>query len=234
MIGKLYLIPTLLGESNKSYVLPLIIETIATELNYFIVEDIRSARRFLKLINKNINIDALQFYVLNEHTRPDDTLNFLKPALNGNNIGLLSEAGVPCVADPGSIIVNQAHKKNIEVIPLVGPSSIILALMASGLNGQNFAFNGYLPVAKTERGLIIKKLEKRAIIEKQTQLFIEAPYRNNQLFDDIISLCEGNTLILVACDLTLTTQYIKTMTVTEWKKNKPELHKRPVIFGIGS
>jgi 16S rRNA (cytidine1402-2'-O)-methyltransferase len=233
MSGKLYLIPTLLGNTETNFVLPPALCSIVLELKHFIVEDIRSARRFLKVIDKSCNIDSLTFYTLNEHTSGSETLKYLDAAKKGESIGLLSEAGVPCVADPGNIIVRQAHINQIEVVPLVGPSSIILALMASGLNGQNFAFNGYLPVAKTDRSKAIKNYEKRAISENQTQLFIEAPYRNNQLFDDIINTCQPNTYLLIACDITLPTQHIKTAKIIEWRNSKPELHKRPVIFGIG-
>jgi 16S rRNA (cytidine1402-2'-O)-methyltransferase len=178
-----------------------------------------------------MNIPELNFYLLNEHTRESETTTYLDVCENFS-IGLLSEAGVPCIADPGSMIVKMAHLKNIEVIPLVGPSSIILALMASGFNGQSFAFNGYLPIARPERNKAIKQLEKKALLENQTQIFIETPYRNIQLLDDLLKNCTDTTKLCIACDLTLQNQYIKCCTIKEWKNIKPDIHKRPAIFLI--
>jgi 16S rRNA (cytidine1402-2'-O)-methyltransferase len=231
MKGKLYLIPAFLGSDNSEESFPghnlKIIETI----KYFIVEEERSARRFIKKILPDTDISKLQFSILNEHTKDNDITDFLKPCEH-DSVGLVSEAGVPCVADPGSQIVSMAHKAGIEVIPLVGPSSILLALMASGLNGQNFAFNGYLPVQKNERIKMLKHLEKRSVIEKQTQIFIETPYRNMHLLEDIANTCNSVTLLCIACDLTLVSQFIKTRSIKEWKTKLPDIHKRPAIFCI--
>jgi 16S rRNA (cytidine1402-2'-O)-methyltransferase len=158
---------------------------------------------------------------------------FLAPVLEGENLGLLSEAGVPCVADPGAAIVQAAHQRGVQVVPLSGPSSIIMALMASGLNGQNFAFNGYLPIDKNERMRKLKHLELLSRKEKQTQLFMEAPYRNNQLLEDILRTCDDHTRLCIAADLTLPDEFLFTKTIKEWRQNKPDLHKRPVMFAIG-
>jgi 16S rRNA (cytidine1402-2'-O)-methyltransferase len=233
MKGKLYLIPSFLGDENPLNMFPSVNATIVKDLKHFIVEEERTARRFLKKLVPEIVIDNLHFNVLNEHTKPEEIGSYLN-ACNEFNVGLLSEAGVPCVADPGALIVALAHKMNIEVVPLIGPSSILMALMASGLNGQSFAFNGYLPVQHNERVNRIKFFEKRSNIENQTQIFIEAPYRNMPLFEDIISTCSPNTLMCVASDLTLDTQFIKTMRIEDWKKNKPDLKKHPAIFLINS
>jgi 16S rRNA (cytidine1402-2'-O)-methyltransferase len=231
MQHKLYLIPSDLGtESPSEQLTPEIIKAIS-ELNYFIVEEIRTARRFIKKVVPSKDINSLQFGILNEHTALHELESLIEP-LKDNSVGLLSEAGVPCVADPGALIVNKAHQMGIEVVPLVGPSSILLALIASGLNGQNFAFNGYLPIKHDERARKLKQLEKRSIDENQTQLFIEAPYRNNQMLADIITSCLPSTLLNVACDLTLLTQYIKTQSINHWKKEKVDLHKRPTVFAL--
>lgn len=232
MNGNLFLIPNLLGEGNPEEILPANVLRILRELRVFIVEDIRTARRFLSKCKIPAPIDSLTFYELNEHTTATEIIHYLDPAKE-ENIGLLSEAGVPGVADPGADIVRLAHQKNIRVVPLVGPSSILLAVMASGLNGQNFAFNGYLPVKRPERIGKIKQLEKKALLDNQTQVFIEAPYRNMQLLEDILSACSPSTLIGIAADITLGTELIKTQTVEQWRKKMPELHKRPAIFLIG-
>ncbi len=229
MAGKLYLIPSFLGSENSNEVFPELNRKLVSQLKYFIVEEERTARRFLKKLVPEIIIDQLSFKLLNEHTNEVEISSYLMP-IETESIGLISEAGVPCVADPGSTLVKLAHEKNIEVIPLVGPSSILLALMASGLNGQNFAFRGYLPIKKDEKVMVIKSLEKRSYQENQTQIFIEAPYRNNQLIEDITTICEPNTLFCIACDLTLPSQFIKTATIREWKNKKPDIHKRPAIF----
>lgn len=230
--GKIYLIPNLLGESNPNEVLPQNIAEIVSELKFFIVENIRTVRRFLKKITNEINIDELKFYELNKHTKLEEIASFLKPAIEGNDIGIITEAGVPGVADPGAEVVKIAHQQNIQVKPLVGPSSIILAVMAAGLNGQNFAFNGYLPINKSERINRIKFYEKRSKSDNQSQAFIETPYRNNVLLDDFISACNPITSLCIAVDITLDTEFIKTQNISAWKKNKPDLHKRPCIFII--
>lgn len=232
MKGKLYLIPNLLGEGDPEEILsPAVIEIIRN-IRYFIVEDIRTARRFLSKARVQLPIDSLTFFVLNEHTSLSEIGEYLHP-VNDNNIGVLSEAGVPGVADPGADIVRLAHQQGVQVIPLAGPSSILMAVMASGLNGQNFAFNGYLPIKKPERISKIKFFEKRALTENQTQVFIEAPYRNMQLLEDIINTCSPTTMLGIGADISLESEFIKTQTIETWKKKLPELHKRPAIFLIG-
>ncbi len=232
MNGTLYLIPTTLGDSSISSVIPNDITILLKQIKHFIVEDIRTTRRYLKKVDKSIDIDELTFYELNKHTTPQQKSGFLNSAKKGNHIGIISEAGCPGVADPGSDIVAAAHHQNIKVVPLVGPSSILLSLMASGMNGQSFAFHGYLPIKSGERTKAIKHLENLSVREKQTQIFIEAPYRNNHLLKDILSACNPKTRVCVACDITLETEFIKTKSVTQWKNKLPELHKKPTIFLI--
>jgi 16S rRNA (cytidine1402-2'-O)-methyltransferase len=231
MSGSVYLIPNTLGESEIDRVLPAYNFTVIKKIKHFIVEDVRTARRFLKKVDKSADIDNLQFFLLNKHTSPDEISGYLSPLKEGFDIGIISEAGCPAIADPGAEIVRIAQMKNYRIIPLVGPSSILLALMASGFNGQSFAFCGYLPVQSNERILAIQKLEKRAQTEKQSQLFIETPYRNMKMLEDILNFCQPSTSLCIACDITLDTEFIKTKTVKEWKKEKkPDLHKRPCIF----
>ncbi len=232
-MSNLYLIPITLGESSLSSVLPSDHTAIIQSISHFIVENIRTARRFLKKVDSEINIDTLTFYELNKHTDLKQLHSYLEPIKNGLPIGIMSEAGCPGVADPGADVVRIAHEKNIRVVPLVGPSSILLAMMASGMNGQNFAFNGYLPIQKGEKAQHIKHLEKRIYTENQSQLFIEAPYRNLQLFDDLLQNCPPLTKLCIACDLTLETEFVKTMTIGAWKKAKPDIQKRPAIFVLG-
>jgi 16S rRNA (cytidine1402-2'-O)-methyltransferase len=233
MRGKLYLIPNSLGNPNPEIFLPPAVIDKIPAIKHFIVEDIRNARRFLKRINKAITIDELTFFELNKHTPPDILNSFIEPALSGADIGLLSEAGLPGIADPGAGIVAMAHNKNIRVMPLTGPSSIFLGLMASGLNGQQFKFHGYLPIQKGERIKAIKHIEKAAITTGETQIFIETPYRNNAMLNDIIDICSNNTMITVAADITHENEFILTKTAGEWKKALPDLHKRPAVFLIG-
>ena len=230
--NNLYLIPTSLGECHFSRILPAYNAEIVSVLRFFIVEDIRSARRFLKKTNPEINIDELRFFELNKHTRADEIADFLKPLADGNDVGVLSEAGCPAVADPGADVVAIAQQKNYRVVPLVGPSSILLALMASGFNGQSFAFVGYLPIQPQERAKALKKLESRAYAEKQTQIFIETPYRNAKMLEDIIAVCQPNTRLCIAVDVTLETEFIKTKNIKDWKKTLPDLNKRPCVFLI--
>lgn len=201
----------------------------------FIVEELRSARRFLKKAGYPYPIDETDFHLLNEHTTHGEIGGYLDAIGRGENVGLLSEAGLPCVADPGAMIVRVAQRRGIEVGPLVGPSSLMLALMASGLNGQSFAFNGYLPVDKSQRANAIRRLEERARREHQTQLFIEAPYRNNQMLEALCTVLQPDTAICVACDLTLPTQTIRTLPSGKWKteRTKLNLHKRNTVFLIG-
>ena len=231
--GKLYLIPTILGEGTQGTTLPSPILKAIKEIDIFIVENLRTARRHIKKIDREKNIDTTTFYSYGKH----DTLNleqdFLPHILSGQDVGLLSEAGLPCVADPGSEIVAYAHDFQIDVVPFVGPSSILLALMASGLNGQNFAFTGYLPIDKSERTKTIRQLEK--LIKKigQTQIFMETPYRNNQLIEALLKTCSNNTKLCIASDITLSTENIKTQTIDEWKQTDINIHKKPAIFLIG-
>lgn len=227
----LYLIPTTLGDTDISRVIPQYNYEVIAGIQYFIVENVRSARRFLKKINANINIDALTFYVLDEHTDMQEIDAFLEPLKNGNAIGLLSEAGCPAVADPGAAIVSLAHKNHMRVVPLAGPSSLLLALMASGFNGQRFAFNGYLPVKPHERTQKIKKLETYAYKENQTQIFIEAPYRNMQLLESLLATLRAQTKLCVAAGLTCAEEYICTKSIAEWKNSSlPKINKVPTIF----
>jgi 16S rRNA (cytidine1402-2'-O)-methyltransferase len=226
----LYLIPTSLGETDLDRILPAYNNEIVNRLDFFIVEDVRTARRFLKKINPATDIDSKTFYVLNQHTRPEEIAGFLKPLSEGREVGVISEAGCPAIADPGADVVAIAQEKGFKVVPLVGPSSILLALMASGFNGQSFAFNGYLPVQPADRTKAIKRLENRAHNEKQSQIFIETPYRNMKMLQDIISVCLPTTRLCIAADITLETEFIHTKTVNDWKKQLPDLNKRPCIF----
>ncbi len=228
--GKLYLIPTRLGDNPPLEVLPISIKKVIEDIDYYIVENEKTARRFIKRISPGKSQPKLKLSVLNKYTTEGERNTFLDPCLNGKSIGLLSEAGCPAIADPGSDIVSLAHQLNIRVIPLVGPSSIILALMASGMNGQSFCFNGYLPIDKGERKAKIKTLERLSFEQNQAQIFIETPYRNTKMLDDLISSLQANTRVCVACDLTLPTEFIKTMPAKDWKHNKEDLHKRPAIF----
>jgi 16S rRNA (cytidine1402-2'-O)-methyltransferase len=232
MLGTLYLIPTTLGGDAIRDVIPSYNIQITRTLSRFVVEDVRTARRYLSRLEMPVPISDLSFELLNEHTPIADLSNLIKPMTEGISVGLLSEAGVPAVADPGANLVALAHTKGIRVVPLVGPSSIILALMASGLNGQNFAFVGYLPVKPDERAKRIRQLEQRSRDEKQTQLFIETPYRNNQLLESLVHILHPETLVSISCDLTLPTEFVCTLKAKEWKIKMPDLHKRPSIFGI--
>ncbi|MBS2097705.1 SAM-dependent methyltransferase [Carboxylicivirga linearis] len=232
MKGQLYMIPNTMGESAIEYNLPADVIDIIKSLKYYVVENIRSARRFLKKVDKEIDIDELTFFVLDKHTKPNDIPSFLRPLHDGKNMGMLSEAGCPGVADPGADIAKLAHENKINVIPLVGPSSILMSVMASGLNGQSFAFHGYLPVKKGEAPKAIKALEDRSRKENQTQLFIEAPYRNMRMLQDIVQTCSPKTRLCIACDITLDTEYIVTKTIAQWKGKLPDINKRPAIFLI--
>ena len=229
-MSTLYLIPTSLGESSFDSILPANNTQIVTDLKCFIVEDVRTARRFLKKANSAIDIDTLTFFVLNQHTSPEELSGFLQPLFDGNDMGVLSEAGCPAIADPGADVVAMAQKNNFTVVPLVGPSSILLALMASGFNGQSFAFAGYLPIQPADRTKALKKLENRAYTESQSQIFIETPYRNMKMVQEILQTCQPTTLLCIAADITLSTEFIKTKTVKEWKTQLPDLNKRPCIF----
>lgn len=226
----LYLLPVTLGETTIESVLPPYNKEIILQIKHFIVEDIRSARRFLKKVDREIDIDALTFYPLNKRTTPEEISGYLKPLIAGMSMGVISEAGCPAVADPGADVVAIAQRKNLKVVPLVGPSSIILSVMASGFNGQSFAFHGYLPIDPSERIKTIKHLEQRIYAENQTQLFIETPYRNNKMAEDILNNCKPQTKLCIAADITCEGEYIKTKTVKEWKGKLPDLTKTPCIF----
>ena len=228
----LYLIPVTLGDTVIEKVLPAHNKEIILGIKHFIVEDVRSARRFLKKVERSINIDELTFYPLNKHTSPEDISGYLKPLQAGESMGVISEAGCPAVADPGADVVAIAQRKNLKVVPLVGPSSIILSVMGSGFNGQSFAFHGYLPIDPNERIKRIKALEGRIYTENQTQLFIETPYRNNKMMEDIVKNCRPTTKLCIAANITCEDEYIKTKTVKEWQGKLPDLSKIPCIFLI--
>ena len=228
----LYLIPVTLGDTSIEKVLPSYNKEIILGIKHFIVEDVRSARRFLKKVERSINIDELSFYTLNKHTSAEEISGYLKPLLGGESMGVISEAGCPAVADPGADVVAIAQRKNLKVVPLVGPSSIILSVMGSGFNGQSFAFHGYLPIDPSERFKRIKVLEQRIYSENQTQLFIETPYRNNKMMEDIVKNCRPQTKLCIAANITCEDEYIKTKTVKEWQGKLPDLSKIPCIFLI--
>jgi 16S rRNA (cytidine1402-2'-O)-methyltransferase len=240
-IGKLYLIPTTLGDTTNSEmakqsdpmdVLPQTVKRAIDLIDDFIVENEKTARKFIKSVHPEKVQASLRLSALNKHTEVSQHNKMIQPCLEGKNIGLMSEAGCPGVADPGAVIVKLAHEKGIQVVPLVGPSSILLAMMASGMNGQSFAFNGYLPIDKSEKKSALKNYEKLSQDKNQSQLFIETPYRNNKLLEDILQTLQPNTQLCIAADITLPTEYIKTFRVQDWKKTKIDLHNRPTIFII--
>jgi len=231
-IGKLFLIPTTLGDNEPWEVLPISIKRAVEEINHYIVENERSARRFIKKVSPRKSQPELQLFILNKFTESAVQPSYLDPCLAGHHVGILSEAGCPAIADPGSEIVRLAHERNIRVVPLVGPSSILLALMASGLNGQSFAFNGYLPIDSAARKAAIKKYEKHSEVNQQSQVFIETPYRNDKLLDEFLKTLRPATSLCIATDITLSSEHIQTKTVAEWKNVKTDLHKRPTIFVV--
>ncbi|MCF6297209.1 MAG: SAM-dependent methyltransferase [Flavobacteriaceae bacterium] len=230
--GNLYLIPTTLGDNEPLEVLPILVKKIVEKIDYFIVENEKSARRFIKKITPQKLQPSLKIFILDKFTSDLESKAYLDSCLKGHDVGLLSEAGVPAIADPGASIVMLAHQKNVKVIPLVGPSSITMAMMSSGLNGQNFAFNGYLPIDKSERKKTIKELEKISKLKNQSQIFIETPYRNNKLFSDLNNTLTPSTYLCIAVDISLSTEFIKTLSINDWKRQKVDLHKRPCIFII--
>ena len=230
--GVLYLIPTPLGENPPLEVLPLTVKKIIEDQNHFIIENEKAARRFIKKIAPNKNQDQLILYPLNKFITQEETETYLDQCEAGISMGLFSDAGCPGIADPGSVIVAKAHRLGIQVKPIVGPSSLILAMMSSGMNGQNFAFNGYLPIEKKKRRQAIIKFEKKAIKDNQAQLFIETPYRSDSLLNELLKVLLSNTLLCVGCDLSLKNEYIKTLTISQWKNEKANLNKRPCIFII--
>jgi 16S rRNA (cytidine1402-2'-O)-methyltransferase len=232
MIGKLYLIPTTLGETEPLEVMPLSVKKVIEQIDYYIVENEKSARRFIKKISPKKSQPELTIKLLDKYAVEEETQKYLDVCAQGVNVGLLSEAGVPAIADPGASIVKLAHQKNIKVVPLVGPSSILMAMMASGMNGQNFAFNGYLPIDKGERKRAIKDLERLSLDKNQSQIFIETPYRNEKMLADLKSILSPTTSLCIAADITLPSEYIKTLLIKDWKHQQPDLHKKPAIFII--
>lgn len=232
LIGKLYLIPTTLGEMNPEDVLPQTVKRAIDFIDDYIVENEKTARKFIKSVHPEKVQSSLLISTLNKHTETAEYNKMIQPCLEGKNIGLMSEAGCPGVADPGAVIVKIAHEKGIQVVPLVGPSSILLAMMGSGMNGQSFAFNGYLPIDKSEKKSSLKNFEKLSQDKNQSQIFIETPYRNNKLLEDLLAVLQPSTHLCIATDITLPTEYIKTYRVSDWKKIKVDLHNRPTIFII--
>ncbi|TDE29862.1 SAM-dependent methyltransferase [Flavobacterium ranwuense] len=232
LLGKLYLIPTTMGDCDPMDVLPQTVKRSIDFIDYYIVENEKTARKSIKGVNPEKKQSELKLFVLNKHTETKEHLDFIKPLLEGKNMGLMSEAGCPGVADPGAVIVKLAHEKGIQVVPLVGPSSILLAMMASGMNGQSFTFNGYLPIEKGKKKTALKNLEKLSQEKNQSQIFIETPYRNNKMLEDILQAINPATHLCIATDITLPTEYIKTMRASDWKKTKVDLHNRPTIFII--
>lgn len=230
-LGTLYLIPCTLGDTPAEQVLPQHVINVARGLKNFVVEQPKSARQFLSALKPELPIQSMHFASLNQHTDPKDLADMLKPLLAGEDVGIISEAGCPGIADPGADLVSLAHRNGIRVVPLVGPSSILLALMASGLNGQCFAFHGYLPIEESARNKAITTLEAESVKRKQTQIFIETPYRNEKLFCALLAHCHPQTLLCVATDITLVTELIQTRSIAQWKtKPGQQLNKRPSLF----
>ncbi|MFT4832321.1 MAG: 16S rRNA (cytidine1402-2'-O)-methyltransferase [Psychroserpens sp.] len=232
VLGKLYMIPTTLGDNEPLEVLPISIKRAIEEIDYYIVENEKTARRFIKKIYSKKSQPDLHLELLNKFTEPEAIPTFLDPCLQGHNVGIISEAGCPGIADPGADVVRFAHQKGIQVVPLVGPSSVLLALMASGMNGQSFTFNGYLPIDGSERKSAIKRMEKISRELNQSQIFIETPYRNDKLMADLLRTLSNGCMVCIACDITLSTEYIATKSVLVWQKVPLDLHKRPTIFII--
>ena len=231
-LGVLYLIPTPIGDNSLLEVLPLSVKKIIEDHTHFIIENEKAARQFIKKITPNKNQDKIILYPLNKYTTQEEMETYLDPCKSGISMGLFSDAGCPGIADPGAVIVSKAYRLGITVKPLTGPSSLVLALMASGMNGQSFAFNGYLPIEQKQRNQSITKFEKKSFREEQSQLFIETPYRSESLFKDFLKTLDPNTRLCVACDLSLNTEYILTLSVKDWKKVKPVFNKRPCVFII--
>jgi 16S rRNA (cytidine1402-2'-O)-methyltransferase len=232
-MSTLYLIPSPLAECDFAKIFPTFNSEIIQEVEHFIVEDLRTGRRFVKKLGMQKTIESLHFSTLNEHTKGNEIDALLQPLVEGKNLGLISDAGTPCVADPGNIIVSRAQQLGADVIPLVGPNSILLALMASGLNGQSFAFNGYLPKEQPDREKQLLFLESLVKKSNQTQIFIETPYRNNHVFKSILAVCDPATRLCLGVNITAENQVIKTMTVRKWKTQIIDLHKQPTVFLLG-
>lgn len=230
--GTVYLIPCPLGEVPPLEVLPLSVKRAVEQIDHYVVEHEKQARRFIKSIVPRKSQPDLHINLINKFTDPSEIPAYLQPCLEGYNLGVISDAGCPGIADPGAAVVSEAHRKGIRVVPLVGPSSILMSMMASGFNGQNFAFNGYLPIDKRERKQAIKRLERRSADEGQSQALIETPYRNNQLLEALTQALQPQTELCVACDISLPTEYIKTQSISQWAKTKVDLNKRPTVFII--
>ena len=228
--GQLYLIPSPIRDNDPSEVIPAAVLDLIPEISTFVVEEVRTARRYLSRAGLKGKIDSLDFHVLNEHTRPEEIEGYAGLFEDGNDVGLISEAGLPAVADPGAQLVALAHRLGIKVVPLVGPSSLMLALMASGLNGQSFTFCGYLPAKPDERKSRLRAIEKLSASSQQTQIFIETPYRNDSMLKDILQCCRDTTRVCVAADMTTPQAYIRTLTVGQWKKEDTVIGKRPCVF----
>ncbi len=228
--GKLYLIPSPLGDNEPAEVIPAPVLESLQHFHTFVVEEVRTARRYLSKAGLKGHIGELEFFELNEHTTEAQVESYIKLFENDNDVALISEAGLPAVADPGAQLVALAHRKGIQVVPAVGPSSLMLALMASGMNGQSFAFCGYLPAKTDERRNRLKAIEKISAQHRQSQIFIETPYRNDSMLADIVAVCSGSTRICIACNITMPDAYIKTLTVEEWKRQMPTIGKRPCVF----
>lgn len=233
MKGILYLLPATLGDSNTGFTIPREVRRKVSEIKVFIVENLRSARRYLKILDRTIEIDQLMFHELNKHTPPEMIPTFLQEVLQGSDAAVITEAGMPGVADPGTDIVRLAHEQGIRVVPFTGPSSVLLALMASGLNGQQFRFHGYLPIQQAERKRKVRQIDTGLQGNGETQIFIEAPYRNDQLLADLLEVCDPSTLLCIAADITLESEYICTRSIAKWREKPPPLHKRPAIFLLG-
>lgn len=230
MKGKLYLIPSPLGDNDPAEVIPAAVLERIQHITTYVVEEERTVRRYLSRAGLKGHIQELELHVLNEHTTAQEISAMGALFEDGRDVGLISEAGLPAVADPGSALVALCHEKGIEVVPMVGPSSLMLALMGSGMNGQSFAFCGYLPAKTDERRNAIRDIEKTSASRKQSQIFIETPYRNDSLFNDLLQHCQASTRICIACNVTMPDAYIKTKTVAEWRRNKVEIGKRPCVF----
>ena len=230
MNGKLYLIPSPLSENEVSAVIPAAVLELLPTLDCFVVEEVRTARRYLSRAGLKGHIEELEFHLLNEHSTPAEVEAMAGLFADGRNVGLISEAGLPAVADPGAQLVALCHRRGIRVVPFVGPSSLMLALMASGLNGQSFAFCGYLPAKSDQRRTALKNIEKTSSQHRQSQIFIETPYRNDSMLSDILSCCQGSTQLCIAVNITAEDEYIRTLSVAEWKKEKMEIGKRPCVF----
>lgn len=230
--GKLFLIPTVISPNTENDVITSQVREAISMIDFFLVENVRTARRFISSLKLGVEIEALHFEVLDKNTDSEKVSKWLQKAENGQYIGVMSESGCPGIADPGAIAVSIAHQKDIQVVPLSGPSSIFMALMASGFSGQSFVFHGYLPIDKAERERKIRSMEKTAITEGQTQIFMDTPYRNQKLFEHLLKVCSQQTRISIAKDISGNSELIKTFSVKEWKKQKVDLHKIPVIFSL--